>query len=227
MKIGITTSETSFANYPKWIKGDDDIEIIELSFEEKNIHSLAECDGLVLSGGVDIMHSNTDYENAPNQFYPKRDQFEKEILELALKEKMPILGICRGLQLINVYFGGDLTLDLAEKNFSHKKGELDKIHFVEVDKNSKLFQIIVQEKGEVNSAHHQAINQLANCLNITAISEDGVIEAVELKDINNPFLIAVQWHPERMLDQNSPFTKNIRGAFLEAASEYRIKNIKV
>jgi putative glutamine amidotransferase len=225
MKIGITTSETSYSNYPKWIVGNDAIEIVELSFEKYNLNSLTDCDGLVLSGGVDIMPENIDYANAPKEFYPIRDQFEKEVLELALKEKMPILGICRGLQLINMYFGGDLTLDLAEKNISHKKGELDKIHTIAVDKNSQFFQIVGQNKGEVNSAHHQAISQLAKGLNIACISADGVIEAIELNELNDQFLLAVQWHPERMSDQNSSFTKNIRSAFLEAASNYRIQNI--
>ncbi len=223
MKIGITTSETSFANYPKWIKGDDDIEIIELSFEKYDIISSVKCDGIVLTGGVDVMPSNVDYENAPSQFYPVRDQFEKEILALALLEKKPILGICRGLQLINLYFGGDLILDLGEKNLTHKKGETDRIHTINIDKNSKLFDIIGQEKGEVNSAHHQAINHLANCLNISAIDDGGIIEAVELNGEFNQFLVAVQWHPERMLDQNSPFTKNIRKAFLKAISNNKNK----
>lgn len=223
MKIGITTSETSFANYPKWIKGDDDIEIIELSFEKYDILSSAKCDGIVLTGGVDVMPTNIDYENAPSQFYPLRDQFEKEILALALLEKKPILGICRGLQLINLYFGGDLILDLGGKNLTHKKGETDRIHSINICKNSKLFDIIGQEKGEVNSAHHQAINQLANCLNISAIDDGGIIEAVELNGEFNQFLVAVQWHPERMLDQNSPFTKNIRKAFLKAISNNKNK----
>lgn len=223
MKIGITTSEISYANYPNWIKGVDEIEIIELSYEKYNLVSLAECDGVVLTGGVDIMPENTNYQNAPKLFYPKRDQFEKEILELALFEKKPILGICRGLQLINLYFGGDLILDLGKKNLAHKKGEVDKINIVNVNTNSLLYHIIGQEKGEVNSAHHQAINQLANCLNISAVSDDGVIEAIEYKDKMSDFMVAVQWHPERMQNQNSPFTKNIRKAFLEAALKYSIR----
>jgi putative glutamine amidotransferase len=214
MKIGITTSETSFENYPKWIKGTDDIEIIELSYETNDLLSLTECDGIVLTGGVDIMPESIEYDNAPQQFYPLRDKFEKEILALALLEKKPILGVCRGLQLINLYFGGDLILDLGPKNQTHKKGETDRIHSINIDKNSNLYQIVGQEAGEVNSAHHQAINRLAKCLNISAISSDGVVEAVECKPEIHPFLLAVQWHPERMKNQKSPFTKNIREAFL-------------
>jgi putative glutamine amidotransferase len=214
MKIGITTSETNFQNYPFWIIGKDEIEVIELSYKTNNLNDLNLCDGLVLSGGVDIMPENIEYENAPNQFNPSRDSFERAVLSKALLLKIPILGICRGLQLINLHFGGTLILDLGPKNLSHKKFETDNIHQIEVDEKSKLFEIVSAKKGEVNSAHHQAINQLANCLNTSAKSTDGVIEAVEIADKNKPFLIAVQWHPERMQNQESAFTKNIREAFL-------------
>jgi putative glutamine amidotransferase len=221
MKIGITTSETSYANYPKWIKGSDDIEIIELSYQKYNLDSFALCDAVVLTGGIDIMPENTNYDNAPAAFNEARDQFESEVLRLALYEKKPVLGICRGLQLINNHFGGDLYLDLAEKNDAHKKGKEDKIHEVYLDTNSLLFEITGQEKGRVNSAHHQSINQLADCLRVSAASGDGVVEAIELKDKTNQFLLAVQWHPERMNDQNSPFTKNIREAFLNTVSKLK------
>lgn len=222
MKIGITTSETSFHNYPKWIKGEDEIEIIELSYETHNLNDLKKCDGVVFSGGVDICPQNPEYENAPKLFNTVRDQFETEILRLALEQKMPILGICRGLQLINNYFGGDLQLDLGLKNNAHKKGKYDKIHEIYLDQKSQLFQITGQEKGFVNSAHHQAINNLANCLNIAAASLDGVIEAVELKDVSSQFLMAVQWHPERLEPADSPFSKNIREAFLKHISQQKI-----
>ncbi len=215
MKIGLTLSEANYSNYPVWLKGQEDIDIIELSFEKYNTDDVAICDGIVFTGGVDIMPENPDYKNAPLYFNSIRDKFESEVLKLAIEHKKPILGICRGLQLINTFLGGDLNLDLDEKNLIHKRDTEDKMHQVFVDKNSVLFEIVGEEMGEVNSAHHQSINQLAKGLIISATSADGEIEAVELGHLSEQFLIAVQWHPERMINQNSPFTKNIREAFLK------------
>lgn len=216
MKIGITMSETNNANYPKWIKGNDTIEIIELSFEENNINEVITCDGIVLTGGVDICpDENCEYPNAPQNFNKKRDEFEKEVLRLSLETKKPILGICRGLQLINWYSGGTLHLDLGNKNNEiHKKGFEDKTHEVFVEKNSILHKIVKEDSGITNSAHHQAVNKLGENLKSVAFTNDGTIEAIELENPNEQFLIAVQWHPERMENQESPFSKNIRQAFL-------------
>src|SRR5436190_24344952 len=113
MKIGITFSESNYANYPKWIKGDDkNIEIVELSYEKNNYQHVSTCDALVFTGGIDMEPvGNTDYPNAPSEFNVARDKFEIEVLRLAFQQKKPILGICRGLQLINVFKGGTLHLD--------------------------------------------------------------------------------------------------------------------
>ncbi len=213
MKIGVTFSETSFHNYQNWLQNNANFEIVELSFLTKNINDLADCEGIILTGGIDIKPKNTNYENAPAKFSEARDDFEYAVLAKAIEMKIPILGICRGLQLINYYFGGDLILDLGEKNHQHKKEEFDKIHTIEVVENSLLFQIVGQNIGEVNSAHHQSINNLANCLNISGMAADGVIEAVESKPDFYPFLLAVQWHPERLPNRHSPFSKNIKEAF--------------
>ena len=217
MKIGITISETNNANYPRWIKGDDnDIEIIELSFEDNNINEVIKCDGILLTGGIDICPDEIcEYPNAPESFNIKRDNFEKEILRLSLESKKPILGICRGLQLINLYLGGTLHLDLGEKsNEIHKKIIEDKTHEVFVEKNSHFYKIVREDSGITNSAHHQAVAVLGENLRPVAFTNDGTIEAIELVNPNEQFLIAVQWHPERMENQESPFSKNIREAFL-------------
>ena len=216
MKIGITVSETNNENYPRWIKGDDGIEIIELSFEDNNINDVFKCNGILLTGGVDISpDNNCEYPNAPASFNLKRDNFEMEILRLSLESKTPILGICRGLQLINLYLGGTLHLDLGEKsNEIHKKAFEDKTHEVFVEKNSHFHKIVKDDLGITNSAHHQAIDILGVNLKPVAFTKDGTIEAIELENPNEQFLIAVQWHPERMENQDSPFSKNIREAFL-------------
>jgi putative glutamine amidotransferase len=217
MKIGLTFSETNFHNYPKWIKeNDENIEIIVLSYEENNLEAVTNCDAVVLTGGIDMKPiEKVAYENAPSAFNVPRDLFETEVLKLCLEQKKPILGICRGLQLINVYKGGTLHLDNGKtQNEIHKKEEFDKTHPIRVEEDSLFYKIVNQKKGEVNSAHHQSIDKLGMDLKATAFSEDGVIEVIESTNPEKQFILGVQWHPERMNDFENPFSKNIRTALI-------------
>ncbi len=218
MKIGLTFSESNYANYPLWIKGyDSSIEIIELSYIENNLQEVTKCDAIVFTGGVDMETiEKIEYDYAPKEFNRVRDLFEMAVLEKALNEKKPILGICRGLQLINVYLGGTLHLDNGEaKNKIHRRESEDKIHPIQVEKNSLFYSIVKQEFGEVNSAHHQSIEILGSGLKAVAHTEDGVIEVIESANPEKQFIIAVQWHPERMSDLESPFSKTILKALIE------------
>ena len=225
LKIGITQSETNYVHYPRWIKGQDDIEIIELSYDRNNFEDVALCDGVVLSGGIDshpkfyLEDYDLSYPRAPKEFAVFRDEFELAVLDLALQQKKPVLGICRGLQVINVFFGGTLLLDVGNNNIANheKMNGIDKEHLVSVEKDSLFFDIVDDTEGIVNSAHHQAIDILGKELKAVAYSNDNLIEAIEFKNAEKPFLLAVQWHPERMPDQENPFTKNVRKAFLEAS----------
>ena len=218
MKIGLTFSESNYANYPRWIKETDStIEIIELSYEVNNLQDVALCDAIIFTGGIDMDPiKKVAYANAPKEFNLARDRFEMAVLAKALDEKKPILGICRGLQLINVYWGGSLHLDNGEdKNKIHRRESEDKIHRIQVEKDSLFYSIVQQEFGNVNSAHHQSIDVLGLGLKAVAHSEDGVIEVIESANPDEQFLLAVQWHPERMEDLESPFSKNILRALLE------------
>ena len=225
LTIGITDSETRYENYPKWIKGNDlAIEIIKLTPENKN--ELERCHGIVLSGGIDTHpkfynNKNTEYPLAPKKFNEQRDEFEISVFNYAQKQNIPVLAICRGMQLVNVALGGNLIQDIEESGKKDHRSHdgTDGIHEITITKDSLLFEISGNEKEIVNSAHHQALSAVASDLKITAYSSDGIPEATERKNKSGkPFLLCVQWHPERLatLQPDNPFSNKIRETFLEA-----------
>ena len=226
IKIGVTFSEARYENYPKWIKGDDaDIEIVELSWEKQNWDDIEDCDGIVLTGGVDTCpkfyeNERIDYPNKPQDWNEARDEFEMHVFETALNFDHPVLAICRGLQLVNVSLGGDLIQDLEEagKNDHRRHGDVDGQHTIAITEGSLLNEVAESATGNINSAHHQAAGKISDELMVSAVSPDGVVEAIEWKvKEGEPWLLAVQWHPERMLDkETNPLSKNIREKFLEA-----------
>jgi len=222
-RIGVTTSDTNFQNYPNWISGEG-VEVVLLSYEQKNTQDFDSCDGFVLTGGIDIhpdfyQNDRVDYPNT-TVFNELRDFFEMQVFEYARQQNKPVLAICRGLQLVNIALGGNLIQDLQENGFTnHRKGpDGDREHKIEVKPGTLLAQIAGVQQGFVNSAHHQGLDQIAEGLTVSAFSEDGVVEAIEYKDANKPFLLAVQWHPERMQipSSNLAFSQNIRSAFIDA-----------
>jgi putative glutamine amidotransferase len=208
--------------YINWLKSVEGIDVVELSASKNNLNELETCSGLLLSGGIDVHpsyygNSKNDYPGAES-FDEARDKFEMQAFDLAQKKQLPVLGVCRGLQFINCLMGGTLIQDLDNLNKTHEGGP-DKIHQVSVERGSLLQNISMLTKGNVNSSHHQAIDKLGIGLKINCKADDGTIEGIERSESDKPFLLAVQWHPERMEDQNSPLSKNIRDSFLEAAKK--------
>lgn len=225
-KLGISFSRTNFKYYWNWFTEEDlksDIELVELSFEKNNVADIKDCDAFVLTGGVDIHPSlyneKENYPNRPDDFQVERDLFEKKIYEYSQQQQLPLLAICRGLQLVNVLQGGKLIHDLDENNAVHKKEEEDKIHHVNVVAGSLLHSITGEIACDINSAHHQAIDSsaLGEDLLVNAIAEDdGIIEGIEFKNkTGKAFMLGVQWHPERVNNKEKhPFSKNIKQRFL-------------
>ena len=228
--IGITQPEARFGNYQLWIKNNEDtIELITLSSDTQNTDDVKRCNGILLSGGIDITPA---FYNSQRTRYPnmskkgsdrERDIFEMKIFQLAQENNIPVLAICRGMQLVNVSLGGTLIPDLEESGgLDHKrKGETDKAHAITITPGSLLANITQTEVGEVNSAHHQAIDRVSDLLVVNCLSPDGVIEGVEWKEpLNRSPLLCVQWHPERMHDKkHNPLSENIRNWFLTAAKK--------
>ncbi|MEC5142730.1 gamma-glutamyl-gamma-aminobutyrate hydrolase family protein [Chitinophaga sp. 212800010-3] len=233
-RIGISFTETNFHNYPHWFQPEDlgeDVEIVTLSFVERNEQDIYTCDGFVLTGGIDVLPSlyggAEQYPYKPERFLPERDAFEKRIYEYAQEQQIPVLGICRGLQYINILEGGKVYEDIgATANLIHKKDKADKIHDVNIRKDSLLYAITGVENGQVNSAHHQGIDpeHLGHNLMISATSAtgDAIIEGIEFRDkTGKGFMIGVQWHPERMPEKESnPLSSAIKKQFIQAVRNY-------
>lgn len=228
--IGITDTEARYTNYPLWIQGNDpNIEIIKLSPE--NSDDLKRCDGIVLSGGIDTHPSfygshRLNYPLAPDIFNETRDVFELSVFKYAQENNIPVLGVCRGMQLVNIALGGGLIQDIEEsgKNDHRRHGNLDGIHEVAIVKDSLLHTITGCEKGTINSAHHQALGTIAEPLTVAAYSPDGIAESTEWREPEGkPFLLCVQWHPERLAQQqpDNPFTKAIREQFIKAVQNFK------
>ncbi|MES2396003.1 MAG: gamma-glutamyl-gamma-aminobutyrate hydrolase family protein [Bacteroidota bacterium] len=227
LKIGITDTEARYSNYPRWIKGDDsDIEIIQLT--PANINELEKCNGIVLSGGIDThpkfyKNERLNYPLAPKEFNVVRDEFELNVFKFSQDKNIPVLAVCRGMQLVNIALGGDMIQDIEESGkLDHRRHDEDGVHEISVVKDSLFYEIIGAEKCTINSAHHQALNNIANDLKVTAFSPDGIAEATEWKNKEGkPFLICVQFHPERLAQQHegSSIAHNIREQFLKAVNQ--------
>ncbi|PWU03911.1 MAG: peptidase C26 [Bacteroidetes bacterium] len=226
--IGVTDC-SKYANYSKWIASyNDSVEVVRLSYGENNVHDFERCHGIVLTGGEDVHPRFYGMPELYEYCYKEdvnevRDEFEWRVLEYTKKQKLPVLGVCRGLQIANVFYGGTLIPDIpAWGKFNHSKCSdgNDRYHHIMVDPNSLLYDLTKDDKGFVNSNHHQSADKLGAGLVASAFSPDGVIEAIEwINPAANPFICLVQWHPERMTKQDSVFVKNIRKAFMEEAQK--------
>lgn len=178
-----------------------------------------EIDGLLLTGGVDIDPLLYGENPLPvnGELDPLRDYFELELLSYADQAELPILGICKGCQILNVAMGGTLYQDLYKQKKTVFKHFQDAprwypTHGINIEGNSYLYKIINKKNTKVNSIHHQGIKDVSSDFNITAQADDGVIEAIEKKD--GRFVIGVQWHPEIMWENEKEnfylFTEFIR-----------------
>jgi putative glutamine amidotransferase len=153
------------------------------------------CDGLIITGGVIDINPKWYNEKPLNKYkniiYGEDDEIDFAYIKKFYENNKPILGICRGIQSINVYFGGSLYQDIPKHNFKDKT----ETHSVKLYKNYFLYNCYNKEKIEVNSFHHQSIREIACDFKVTAISDDGIIEGIESENI-----LGVQWHPEIMRD---------------------------
>jgi putative glutamine amidotransferase len=224
MIIGvIDTLKPTLTFYEDWLRrAVPDVEIIFLSYVRNNLVDIRRCDGVVFTGGGDIHPRYYEREDALQLVHgvdEQRDSFEFEVIQKAIENRLPTLGICRGMQVYNVALGGTMIPDLQVAGFadhrSHDDAPVDPVHQISIESGSMLHSITGMLGGEVNTHHHQGVAQCAAQLNAVAHSSDGVVEALEWKDPrSNPFLLLVQWHPERMVNFESPFSRGILERFV-------------
>jgi putative glutamine amidotransferase len=182
--------------------------LIPLLTEREMLRALYErLDGLLLSGGGDIdpCHFGETVHESCRRILPDRDDMELALVRWAAEEHKPLLGICRGIQVLNVALGGSLYQDIPSQfpealahtpNPAHPREEPS--HPVSIRPGTHLARILGASSLAVNSFHHQSLKDLAPGLSVTAQAPDGVVEAVELA--GHPFALGVQWHPEEMAD---------------------------
>lgn len=189
-KVALAGTE-SLTNYIDALK-ENDIEVIATL----DVDEAIKCDGLLLPGGGDIDPVYYGEEmNGSDEPDRELDKAQRDILDAFVKAKKPILGICRGMQLINIYFGGSLHQDLVTRDIHTRKNDNDSIHSVKSVEEGNLFEKFYGKTFNINSAHHQGTKKLGKGLKEVLRSEDGVCEAVIHEELP---IIATQFHPERM-----------------------------
>lgn len=235
--IGISGSivlenEGAFIGYRKSYASEDYINSVTLNGglplilpivdEEEIIEEyINQIDGLLLTGGHDVdpyLYQEQPKDKIGKTFH-QRDRFDYLLIKYALLKQIPIFGICRGFQLLNVYFGGSLYQDLSynpDVYIKHDQIDGPEIvsHGINLVKNTKIRDIFNCDKMRVNSFHHQILKDIAPGFIVSAYSDDGVVEAFEKEDYF--FLIGVQWHPE-MLHKSVKEMNKLFKAFVTAS----------
>ena len=203
------------------------LQIVHDNPEEHAENVARSLDGLVISGGmcyIDPQFYGEGMSPDMSHLYPPRDYWERALIKAFMKAGKPVIGVCRGMQQINVLMGGSMHGNVLKDipgAHNHWGGDTQ-MHFpahnIDIDKDSHLHQISGKEVCAVNSFHYQAINKVGNDLKVTARSSlDGVIEAIEHTD-SNVYLHGYQFHPEMMVD-NEPLCMDIFKALVKKSAE--------
>jgi putative glutamine amidotransferase len=187
-------------------------------------------DGLLLSGGSDLDPGYYGEEPVPELgvTLPERDAFEMALVRIALRRGMPVFGICRGMQVLNVALGGTLYQDLPSQwdrdLLRHRQAtpKWQPTHEVRIEDRSYIASVMGRKMVKVNSYHHQGIRTLAEGLVVTGRSTDGVIEAVEAADLSERWLLGVQWHAEAMRGAG-PQQESLFEAHVSAAERHALR----
>ncbi|MBC7330420.1 gamma-glutamyl-gamma-aminobutyrate hydrolase family protein [bacterium] len=211
IRIGIAKGKGELKGQERYIKAIEKARGETVLLPPDSAEELEGIRGLLLAGGGDVDPSFYNEENeGSNSIDRERDEWEIKLVKKFREDGKPILGICRGIQVLNVALGGSLHQDIK----GHSRNNQELSHLIRIKEGSFLYEILGgYEQIEVNSSHHQAIKDLATTLEATAWSEDGFIEAVEGN--GEEFVLGVQFHPERLIEENKVFL-NIFKSFINA-----------
>jgi len=221
--IGISLCEKNFDLYVKWLEYFK-VEYTVLDYTDKQVQTrFQEINGLILSGGIDIypeLYNDWETKEDVGKYNTFRDGFEYKLIEQSISRNIPILGICRGCQMLNINFNGSLIYDIPSiRNVNHNKIDenIMRWHKINILKDTLLHSIINENEGEVTSSHHQSVDRLGEGLTVNAKAPDGIVEGIEYRDKENkPFLLGIQWHPERFDNYDDPLSKDVLSAFTKS-----------
>lgn len=190
---------------------------------EHALHVLQRLDGLILSGGEDVDPALYGAERHPNlrATNRERDEWEIALVHAAQRTGLPLLAICRGVQVLNVALGGTLVQDIPSQvpdALDHDRNRDHRAHPIAIEPGSRLAEI-VGCAIEVNTSHHQSAAELGEGLRVVAQAPDGVVEALEWP--GDWWAVGVQWHPETLQHTAESWDRDIFHAFAAAASDYR------
>ena len=217
----IILSKTS-SNYVEWIE--DENTIIIDAYTIKNTDSiLALADGIILTGGEDInplQYNDTINLKVCGTINYQRDTLERKLFDFALEHKVPLIGVCRGMQMMNVASGGtlygDIPTEIGTTVIHRNNGEV--MHEIAIVDTCSFIFPIGTDTFMVNSWHHQGLKDISKNLRVIACSFDGLPEAVVMEKSTHPFMIAVQFHPER-LGKDNLIHQKMRDSFYKAMGE--------
>jgi putative glutamine amidotransferase len=222
---GTRTSAFAYTTYIEALKQAGAIPVVIPPQPENTSELLAALDGIVLAGGFDCdpaAYGEEQHETV-EAMDPRRQENDLALAKLAYERGVPTLGICLGMQVMNVARGGTLIQDIASQrpgSLIHESDPSDRIrHDVEIDADSRLARIIGAGRKNVNSSHHQAIGKEGEDLRVTARASDGIIEAIE--DQSHRFFVGVQWHPEDM--EGEPSASTLFRHFVDVAAQYQLE----
>lgn len=231
--IGVTTSyadertlQTSYDNIDAVVQaGGIPLVLANASASEDMDQIITRLDGVLVTGGGDI--DPTLFGEEPHRelgvIHPDRDRFETALLEKCLEKNKPVLAICRGCQILNIAAGGDMYQDIYSQTSStllqhtQRAPRSHASHFINVEDGSLLAKITSRSRYKVNSFHHQAVRELGENFQVSALSSDGIIEAFESR--RHTFVLAVQWHPECMVAKEDEPSLKLFSTFIKASSQ--------
>ncbi|WP_235524977.1 gamma-glutamyl-gamma-aminobutyrate hydrolase family protein [Planococcus glaciei] len=217
--------------YGKAILQSGGLPLIVPNVDEEDIPALCErLDGLIVTGGGDI--NPTLYGEEPHvrlgAVYPGGDQYEKELILNFLKLDKPFIGMCRGLQMLNISLGGtnyqDLEAQFEGTLYQHKQLAMrtHRTHSVELEDGSQLLEIMKEKNFHVNSFHHQGVKDVSSELRVAARAADGLVEALESD--KHQFVMGIQWHPEEFAVQGDEASKRLFDRFVKECAKDKGQN---